>query len=664
MLPLLAVSCSDPPVPLAFVRTLGEQPGSVPLVAHGERGATIGEDRRPASRGALQRPFIREGMPVAVAGGMEQVFRVGPLAVGRRLVVTRLYRTKAGEPARELPSLLIAPTERTVAVPFEAAGLRDPATAQLIADAFLVPAPQQAQEIDAIDARPGAILTGGFGLDPIGRGVATRPVAFKLVAHSDAGPRALVEHVLDPSEAQSHAWTSYEVDLSELAGKRVTIELQSTVQAAAGEDASRAVGFPVWSAPVLLAPQPEALRDARNAILISLDTLRADFVGAYGQKLPTTPNIDRIAAGSTLFEKAFTTYPSTTAAHMSMLTGFMPSVHGVFAPGNELARSIPLLAEILAGRGYRTMAVTENAMVAANSGFPRSFETYREYKTPDTSTHGHVSDVIDDSIAWLREHRGERFFLFLHTYQVHEPFAPPPKCDVFPEASEGPWAPDAKAARRGYAGDVRCTDDAIGRLVAELDALGEADRTVLVITSDHGEMLGEHGLMGHTWYLFEPVLHIPLIVRAPGRMPAGTRVAAPVSLVDVAPTILDLLETVPVPATQGRSLRALAADPTDTLARERVVYTENNGGKAFAFRKGNVKWLSTPGTFVRYDLERDPAEDAGSTDPAGLREGRELGLAYHHQLERVSSALGGVTPRAAPVDEATRQKLQALGYTD
>jgi arylsulfatase A-like enzyme len=421
--------------------------------------------------------------------------------------------------------------------------------------------------------------------------------------------------------------------------------------------------------------EPRAADARPNVVLVSIDTLRADFVRAYGYEHEVTPNIDRLASEGALFERAFTTYPSTTAAHVSMLTGFFPAVHGVYAPGSRLARAFPTLAETLAAHGYQTAAITENAMLSSSTGVTRGFAYYRELKGVGLETDGRVKEVVDGALDWLGRHRGERFFLFLHTYQVHGPYTPPAGYDVFRtwlrdgrEVEVDAATPEAVKARLGYAGDLLYTDAQLGRLLAGLEALGEAERTIVVVTADHGEALGEHGVIGHGWYLIEPVLHVPLVIRAPGRVPDGVRIPAPASLADVTPTILDLAGVPIPPVLQGRSLVPLLDAPDDERFLARPVYTEKqaeDGRLSVAVRKGRFKWVDArPRDMTRYDLSADPGEGQGTSDPAALAEGIELVARYRAANDELREKLGAPQVESAPVDEATMQKLRALGYVD
>jgi len=350
-------------------------------------------------------------------------------------------------------------------------------------------------------------------------------------------------------------------------------------------------------------------------------------------------------------------------------------VHGVYAPGSRLVRKLPTLASILAAHGYQTAAITENAMLSSSTGVTRGFAYYREMKGVGLETDGHVREVVDGALRWLDRHRGERFFLFLHTYQVHGPYTPPERYDVFRiwtkdgrELEVDASAPEAVKARLGYEGDLLYTDAELARLLEGLAALGEDESTVVVVTADHGEALGEHGVIGHGWYLIEPVVHVPLLIRAPGRVAAGLRVGAPASLADVTPTILDLAGIAVPPVLQGRSLVPVLERPDDPRFLERAVYVEKEteeGGLTVAALQGRYKWVDArPRAMTRWDLEADPEELAGSTAPGDLADGVELVARYRAANDELRARLGLQGSRTAPVDDDTMQKLRALGYVD
>ncbi|MEW6273277.1 MAG: sulfatase [Thermodesulfobacteriota bacterium] len=659
--------------PYQVVAALADPAGPRSLSVLSGDGALVGREYRPGVEAVAVRAVRPDGAPELVDGVLRQRFRVGPFFARRRLVVTRSFQRSRQEGFRRLPSVAVTPVDRVVTLDFELPPATDATKVLLRADARPVPPPDRSHEMKPITIEPGAVLAGAFGLDPYSAGAASDPVAFRVVAHADDGERVLLDEVLDPADERSFAWSDYRVSLEHLAGREVRIELRTRALPRVGRDAASAVALPVWSVPTVFARRPR--RETRNVILISLDTLRADFLGAYGQELATSPNLDRFAAEGALFERAYTTYPSTTASHMTLMTGLYPAVHGVYAPGQALRQGHVLLSTLFAAHGYDTAAVTEDAMLAAGSGFLRGFRTYREYVSPGIGTRGHVAEVVDSAIDWLGTHGAERFFLFLHTYQMHDPYEPPPAYDVFAaqhangsETSARPAAPAHVRARLGYAGDLLYTDAQIARLLAALDELGRRDDTVMVVTADHGEALGEHGMLGHGWYVIEPVLRIPLLIRAPGRVPAGVRVRSLASLVDVPSTILELAGLPASPVMQGTSLVPLLASPEDARFDDRPAYVEkmrSGGGRDVIVRQHDWKWVSEgPRVVTRYDLAVDPRERSGASDAGALAAGQELVDRYLAANAETLGELGSEEPVRVEVDDPTMQKLRALGYVD
>jgi len=542
---------------------------------------------------------------------------------------------------------------------------------------------------------PGTVLRVAVAVHPLGPAAGAPRVAFRLVAQTAPGRQELLREVLDPAHPENAGWHEHRVELGALTGRPVRFFFSTRVRPCPVGRRCRAFSAPLWGAPQILEPRPRAGR--HNLLLISLDTLRADHVGAYGSRLPTTPVLDAMAAEGALFEQTIAPFPATLSSHASMLTGVYPRRHGVLGMFDRIPRDIPMLAEILAHHGYQSAAVTEDGMVLATAGFPRGFTYYREYKGAKRSTpSGRAVATFDAGLRWLETHRGEQFFLFLHTYQVHMPYAPPPAFDVFTSApgTEANALPELVRCQQLYAGEVRYVDSAIGRLFERLTKLGEADRTLVVVTSDHGEEFGEHGGVQHAQTIYEEVLHVPLILRAPRLVPAGVRVPGPVSLVDLLPTVLDLLGIPPPPATDGRSLVPLLRDPRGTSPVRPVFFEvrepllqmaldlSGDGGRACSSRliaplapdtvieqvgaRTNAhKWifhLQPVGLPEVYDLEHDPHEHHNIAGPDLLPTGERLVEEYQALATPAADRRPDHKAPPATIDEETTKKLRALGY--
>ncbi len=331
------------------------------------------------------------------------------------------------------------------------------------------------------------------------------------------------------------------------------------------------------------APRPVPPRSfeptpTRGVLLLSIDTLRADHLGAYGYARPTSPFFDRLASRGTLFERVYSQYPGTLQSHMTIFTGLYPDEHDVLPPALVLSPRIPTLPEHFSRAGFRTSGHTEGGWMAGGFGFQRGFDDWSdEAYAADTD----VRRTFDKGLAFLRAlPADQRFFVFLHTYSVHDPYRPPPEwvARFWPgPPPPGALAPDGpEFGRRNreklptssaeldylralYDASIAYVDSELERLWGELERSGLADQLTLVITSDHGEEFGEHGRLAHT-QVYDECLHVPLLVVHPAQR-SGTRASSLVELVDLAPTLLEL-EKVPATGMSGRSFLPLLRDPT------------------------------------------------------------------------------------------------------
>lgn len=630
----------------------------------------VGDETRPAFGCPFPMRLGVEGNVVPEGGEIRRRWALPAALVGHDLVLERSFRRGEPDAWTPLPPAIVRAPDAALDVPFPLPADAPAGPLEVSARASVLPPPVQTTITKPVRVERGAVLTVGLGLVPLVRAAGGGGVEARILARTGGGERELLRAVLDPARPESAAWQDHRIALEPLAGESVRFVFETRPAPGAPPDAPAA---PLWGAPRLLAPRARA--GARNLVLVSLDTLRADHVGAYGCELPTTPVLDRFAATGTLFEHVSATYPSTPGSHMSLMTGMYPNVHGVIGPLDVLPADVPTLAELLAARGWQTGAVTEDGMLVAGAGFQRGFAYYRENKGASIwDATGQVDQTFRNGLAWLEAHRDEKVFLFLHTYQVHEPYSPPPEYDRFQTwAQDGKETPITAATpravrdRHAYAGETLYTDAEAGRLLDGIAALGLAERTIVVFTSDHGEEFGEHGWKGHDETLYEEVLHVPLIVRAPGLVPAGVRVRPQASLVDVAPTLLELLG-VPVPrGLHGRSLVPLLSRPD--RGPESPVFAElvkgRKGRRSVAARTPTRKWIwHDPPTRPAevYDLVADPGERTNIATPELLAEGEPHRRRYE--------ALGRATQRPAPVsttptlDPETTEKLRALGYIE
>jgi arylsulfatase A-like enzyme len=306
-----------------------------------------------------------------------------------------------------------------------------------------------------------------------------------------------------------------------------------------------------------------------------------------------------LAEEGTRFSQAISTFSATSASHMSIFTGTYPATHKVRYPTDVLPKSVATLTEQLRLEGYSTAAVTENAMIRGGSGFDRGFDSYRENKER-LKRAGGIDRTFSEGLAWVREHRDERFFLFLHTYEAHTPYTPELKSlGLIPEddlsglsgAALG-WAKE----RRAYAAEIHYSDRVLRDLFSKLKAEGMLDETIVIILSDHGEEFGEHGGSYHGKTVFDEILRVPLLIWAPGLIEKGRVVTEQVSLIDVSPTICDLLGLPVSKDIPGRSVVELMRGKPDPRAEDAsglVHFAEGYSKKArqVAARSSSLKWI-------------------------------------------------------------------------
>jgi len=389
-----------------------------------------------------------------------------------------------------------------------------------------------------------------------------------------------------------------------------------------------------------------------SLVLVTLDTVRADHLGAYGYKAAETPWLDRLAGEGIRFAQVSSQVPLTLPSHATILSGLLPPHHGLRNNGaGALPEGTATLATVLSGAGYRTGAFVGAFVLDRRFGLGRGFGVYDDeiVRDPGAGTVLEAErpgrEVMDRALAWLAQPQGtpdKPFFLWIHLYDAHAPYTPP-----------SPWR--ERHPGRPYDGEISVVDEQVGRLLQELQQRGLAERTVVAVAADHGEGLGEHGEQTHGLLLYEPTLHVPLLMRGPG-LPAGTVIRTPVGLVDLAPTLAGLLGR-GLPA-DGRDLSAAlrqGGEPTPADLYAETRYPAVFGWSPLAaLRRRELKYIASPKPEV-YDLARDPGETRNLTDRSDLQKGFAARLAA---IEAGAVA----APRGAP-DAETRARLASLGYT-
>ncbi len=399
------------------------------------------------------------------------------------------------------------------------------------------------------------------------------------------------------------------------------------------------------------APRPDVF-------LITIDTLRADHVHCYGYDRIRTPALDQLAKQGVRFAEAFTPSPITNSSHVSILTGLLPSSHGVSDFGIPLVANHATLAELLKKRAYRTAAFIGAVILDSKSlapGLDRGFEFYDNFpEHPESKSHwGRIErrgmDVVQHAEAWLDAHREGPHFIWVHLYDPHDPYEPPP-----------PYSELYKD--RLYDGEIAYADSALGHFVAYLKQQDWYEGALIVVVGDHGEGLGEHHEDTHGIFLYDSTTHVPLIVKLPYEREAGREAREQVRTTDIMPTILDLLEISAPTSLDGNSLKPFFAG---VEVAPRTAFGETDYPLRFGWallrsvRKEGFKFIEAPRPEL-YDLHSDQEELHNNYVPwdamvQKLR--KELA-----ELSAKSPARGKASPAA--VSAGTIDELHALGYLD
>jgi arylsulfatase A-like enzyme/Tfp pilus assembly protein PilF len=411
---------------------------------------------------------------------------------------------------------------------------------------------------------------------------------------------------------------------------------------------------------VAVAGRAAAPRDPRpSLLLVTLDTTRADHLGCYGDLAAATPRLDRLASSGAILRHATSVAPLTLPSHASILTSLYPPSHGVRDNADfRLPERDATLAAHLKAVGYRTAAVIGSEVLSATQGLARGFDAYDEPRARSRATSGILyevaaertaAEVTDAAIALLPRLASGPYFLWVHYFDPHVEYRPP-----------SPWR--ERFASRPYDGEIAYMDAEIGRLLDEMDRKGLLARAVIAVVGDHGESLGEHGERSHGLLLYESTLRVPLIVSCPGKVRAGLRLDGAVSGIDLAPTLLDLMDQPALPGAQGRSF---ASELGGGAGADRgALYSESlYGERAYgwaalrALRVGTRKFVDAPTPEI-YDLAADPEETTNLAPSAPEEVAR-----WRERLRELSARMGSP---AAPAEQETtderRAKLLSLGY--
>jgi len=394
-----------------------------------------------------------------------------------------------------------------------------------------------------------------------------------------------------------------------------------------------------------------------NVVVITIDTLRADHIGCYGYRQIRTPSIDSLAADGFRFEHAYTPVPITLPAHTVIFTGTYPTFSGMHDfSANRLGPKQPTLAALLKEKGYATGAVVAAGVLDSRFGLNRGFDFYYDHFDFNRLQEANLDEmerpgnlVADQALDWLAKNSGGRFFLWMHLYDPHYPYRPPP-----------PYGEEYKS--HPYDGEIAFADSQVGRVLRFLKAKGLYPNTLIVLTGDHGEGLGEHGEQTHGFFIYNSTLQVPLIIHLPGAS-AGKRVTDMVSLADILPTVLQVLNLSVPPEVQGKSMARLLAGEEQAL--QRSLYSETflprlhfNWSELRGIESARYHFIDAPRPEL-YDLASDPGElqnlysrkNAVATELQGKL---QTMIQEYTPGEEIAEKTG--------LDPALMERLKSLGY--
>lgn len=554
------------------------------------------------------------------------------------------------------------------------------------------PAPQSAPQLSGVQVTLDTIVSPGTSME-FAFGVKANEIRgeFEFIATvvGERASRVEKHYVLDGSPGREYGhWHEATLDLGGMRG-RVSVELASVATRVPEPDDSGApAARPFFSCPIFIPPSRNAARP--NVILISVDTLRADRLGLYGYNGGTSPKLDaRFSRDGIVVDKAYSQASNTLRGHTAMLTGLNPTIAIHKDPAPAMLRGFPTLADHLRRHGYQTAAFTEDAYVSVAYGMAQGFDIFREQKSPTVAS-GEIERTFQSALGWVGTHTRQPIFLFVHTYEVHTPYDPPQTYRR--EAAPADAAP-ATADSLLYDGEIAYMDAQLDKFLNELDRLGVLDHALVVVTADHGEEFGEHGGRYHGAHLYDEIVHVPMLILAPGLLPAGVRRPGPAALVDLLPTVLDVVGApipeyltgvsllphlssgVPLPsraiASEAYSPRAITVNGMDpnwlppTLALTR-----------FPYRVIRVR-TSTGARNEAYDLIADPDETSnilasGEPVPDIVTEMIDDLARYEETSEQEAARIArsaGVKEASPPRDTEevgtpNLDRLRALGYVE
>lgn len=395
-------------------------------------------------------------------------------------------------------------------------------------------------------------------------------------------------------------------------------------------------------------------KEIKNILLISIDTCRADYLSCYGYKQKITPNIDAVAQTGFLFLNTITSVPQTLPAHSTMLTGTTPLYHGIHDNlGYQLASSNITLAEILKEKNYKTGAVISSFVLDSQFGLNQGFDYYNDKFIHEINTSNTTErlgqEASEFAVKWIKEKRNEPFFLFLHYFDPHFRYEPPE-----------PYA--SKFSDNLYAGEIAYTDECIGIVINALKEMKLYDSTLIIITGDHGEMLGEHGEAEHGYFIYQSAIRVPMIFKLPG-LNKHHQIKQLVGLVDIVPTICGLLNIEQPENIHGRDLSAcfknkLPEDQKRYIYCESLTPTKHNANALLGIVTDKWKYIQTTRPEL-YNLDNDCNEafNLVEKDPKRANFLREnLSLIINRDRAQAPAE------NKMELDEEGKKRLESLGY--
>jgi arylsulfatase A-like enzyme len=499
------------------------------------------------------------------------------------------------------------------------------------------------------------------------------PVHFHVTVQDAEARTRVLTYEVDLADR----WHDFTLDLTAWAGQPVSISLGA-------ESLGGNVAF--WGSPRLSGAPDEPF----HVLFVVEDTLRADYLSAYGHPLDTAPAKARLAERGVLFEYAFSQATKTRPSVPSYMTGLYPTTTGVWQHPDHLDERILTLAEILRSQGFVTASFLQNTNAGPAAGLHQGFGSVRGQRVMGTRPEEIYGDRV---LRWIESNRQRNWFVYLHVLDPHGVYDPPEPHDAWYRGREADAAvlekdelldpgsvedPTQEGRRLRYAGEIRNNDARLEAFLRSLDELGVLDHTLIVMQSDHGEHLGERGLWEHHPPGFNSVLRVPLLMAHPGELPAGRRVQEPVELVDVAPTILELAGVPLEPLLlQGDSLLPLIRHPDAPWERLAVSEEVSSYKRHRAHRVRGSLWLGSQHVLRSrhadqrsvwlFDYRSDPGEETPLAIPGhALYERRILRLL--REQKRANLALWRALVRGAPadvrLDPESREQLRSLGYVE